>query len=221
MRAIVMTLYMLLLPASTIATTLHLSGDVDLLVLDGKEVSSLLLRGAESIELDNGPHQLVFRIERMVRLPDNNRQLYISPALIANFDSRQTDQVNFSLPALETLQDAQTFTFSPTVKLLDGHAAPIPATLNILAITQAGDDIDYEKAARLYNQTTPPGAALPLSPSTADGSALLFDRSARSNATAAWQSQSLTEQRLKHWFELADPQTRRRFLEWAKRQPSS
>ncbi|ALR76242.1 DUF2057 family protein [[Enterobacter] lignolyticus] len=197
MKAIIMTLYLLLLPAGAIATTLHLSGDVDLLVLDGKEVSSLLLRGAESIELDNGPHQLVFRVERMVRLPDNNRQLYVSPVLIASFDSRQIDQVNFSLPELETLLDAQTFTFVPSVKLLDGNAAPIPAKLSILAITQAGDDIDYEKAARLYNQTNPPPAA------------------------AAWQPQSLTEQRLKHWFELADPQTRHRFLEWAKRQPSS
>ena len=45
------------------ATTLRLSTDVDLLVLDGKKVSSSLLRGSDSIELDNGPHQLVFRVE--------------------------------------------------------------------------------------------------------------------------------------------------------------
>ncbi|MBV8045142.1 DUF2057 family protein [Pluralibacter sp.] len=197
MKAIVMTLYLLLLPMSASATTLHLSDDVDLLLLDGKEVSSLLLRGAESIELDNGPHQLVFRVERMVRLPDDNRQLYVSPALIANFDSRQIDQVNFSLPELETLHDAQTFTLTPSIKLLDGNATLIPAKLSILTTTQAGDNIDYEKATRLYNQTN------------------------QSAATSASQSQSLTEQRLKHWFELADPQTRHRFLEWAKRQPSS
>lgn len=57
---IVTTLIALCLPVSVFATTLRLSTDVDLLVLDGKKVSSSLLRGADSIELDNGPSQLVF-----------------------------------------------------------------------------------------------------------------------------------------------------------------
>ncbi|MGE0963394.1 DUF2057 family protein, partial [Escherichia coli] len=35
------------------------------------------------------------------------------------------------------------------------------------------------------------------------------------------QSQVLTEQRLKYWFKLADPQTRNTFLQWAEKQPSS
>lgn len=51
---IVTTLIALCLPVSVFATTLRLSTDVDLLVLDGKKVSSSLLRGADSIELDNG-----------------------------------------------------------------------------------------------------------------------------------------------------------------------
>ncbi|EAX3820926.1 DUF2057 domain-containing protein, partial [Salmonella enterica] len=35
------------------------------------------------------------------------------------------------------------------------------------------------------------------------------------------QSQTLTEQRLKYWFRLADPQTRHHFLQWAEKQPPS
>ncbi|STQ12848.1 protein YccT [Enterobacter cloacae] len=35
------------------------------------------------------------------------------------------------------------------------------------------------------------------------------------------QSQTLTEQRLKFWFQQADPDTRARFLQWVKQQPSS
>ncbi|MWT90490.1 hypothetical protein GP954_36200, partial [Escherichia coli] len=41
------TLIALCLPVSVFATTLRLSTDVDLLVLDGKKVSSSLLRGAD------------------------------------------------------------------------------------------------------------------------------------------------------------------------------
>lgn len=51
----------LIMPVCVFATTLRLTTDIDLLVLDGKKVSSSLLRGADSIELDNGPHQVVFR----------------------------------------------------------------------------------------------------------------------------------------------------------------
>jgi len=35
------------------------------------------------------------------------------------------------------------------------------------------------------------------------------------------QSQTLTEQRLKYWFQQADAQTRSNFLQWAEKQPPS
>lgn len=56
------TFLALYLPVTVFATTLRLSNEVDLLVLDGKRVSGSLLRGADSIELENGPHQLVLRV---------------------------------------------------------------------------------------------------------------------------------------------------------------
>ena len=70
MKAGTLTLLIALcLPISVSATTLRLSSEVDLLVLDGKKVSSSLLRGADSIELENGPHQLVFRVEKTIQMP--------------------------------------------------------------------------------------------------------------------------------------------------------
>jgi uncharacterized protein YccT (UPF0319 family) len=210
---------LLLMPVSVFATTLRLSGDIDLLVLDGKKVSSLLLRGAESLEVDNGLHQVVFRVEKMIILPDQNRQLYVSPPLIANFNSQLVGQINFSLPKLETLEDTQTFTSRPHVSLLDGNAMPIPVKLDILAITQPGDNIDYEKATEAYNLANKQASSTQFSTPQSDDSTLLSKTNELDNP--AYQSQTLTEQRLKYWFQLADPQTRSRFLEWAKSQPSS
>lgn len=92
------------------ATTLRLSNEVDLLVLDGKKVSSSLLRGAESIELENGPHQLVFRVEKTIRLPGNEERLYISPPLVISFDTQLISQVNFQLPRLENEREASHLT---------------------------------------------------------------------------------------------------------------
>lgn len=88
------------------ATTLRLSTDVDLLVLDGKKVSSSLLRGADSIELDNGPHQLVFRVEKTIHLSNSEERLYISPPLVVSFNTQLINQVNFRLPRLENEREA-------------------------------------------------------------------------------------------------------------------
>ncbi|MEN8469148.1 DUF2057 family protein, partial [Enterobacter cloacae subsp. cloacae] len=92
----------LIMPVCVFATTLRLTTDIDLLVLDGKKVSSSLLRGADSIELDNGPHQLVFRVEKTIRLADDEQQVYISPPLVVSFNTQRISQVNFRLPRLET-----------------------------------------------------------------------------------------------------------------------
>lgn len=42
-----------------VATTLKLSPDIDLLVVDGKKMTGSLLKGADSLELDGGQHQLL------------------------------------------------------------------------------------------------------------------------------------------------------------------
>ncbi|EKR6399041.1 DUF2057 domain-containing protein [Escherichia coli] len=157
---IVTTLIALCLPVSVFATTLRLSTDVDLLVLDGKKVSSSLLRGADSIELDNGPHQLVFRVEKT-----------------------------------------------------------IPVKLDILAITSTAKTIDYEVEVERYNKSAKRASLPQFATMMADDSTLLSGVSELDAIPP--QSQVLTEQRLKYWFKLADPQTRNTFLQWAEKQPSS
>jgi uncharacterized protein YccT (UPF0319 family) len=66
------------------------------------EKVSSLLRGADSIELDNGRHQLVFRVEKTIRLANHEERLYISPPLVISFDTQLVSQVNFHLPRLRT-----------------------------------------------------------------------------------------------------------------------
>ena len=145
MRAgIVTALIALCLPVSVYATSLRLSSDIDLLVLDGKKVSSSLLRGAESIELENGRHQLVFRVEKTIRLSSHEERLYISPPLVISFDTQLVSQVNFHLPRLGNERDAAHFDETPRVELLDGDAMPIPVKLDVMTITSTAKTVDYE-----------------------------------------------------------------------------
>lgn len=216
---IVTTFIALILPATVFATTLRLSSDVDLLVLDGKKVSSSLLRGADSIELDNGPHQLVFRVEKTIRLSSHEERLYISPPLVVSFDTQPISQVNFHLPRLENERETAHFDAAPRLELLDGDAMPIPVKLDILAVTSTGKIIDYELETERYNKASKHASLPQFATMMADDSTLLSGISELDAIPP--QSQTLTEQRLKYWFKQADPQTRTNFLKWAEKQPSS
>ncbi|NIF36737.1 DUF2057 family protein [Enterobacter sp. Tr-810] len=209
----------LVMPVCVFATTLRLSTDIDLLVLDGKKVSSSLLRGADSIELDNGQHQVVFRVEKTIRVANHEQRMYISPPLIVSFNTQRISQVNFNLPRLETEKEAQAFESGPRLELLDGDAMPIPVKLDILALTKTPKGIDYEADTEVYNKAGKRASLPQFATMMADDSTLLSGVSELDVIPP--QSQTLTEQRLKFWFQQADPDTRARFLQWAKQQPSS
>ncbi|MDR7940548.1 curli synthesis inhibitor [Enterobacter soli] len=209
----------LVMPVCVFATTLRLSTDIDLLVLDGKKVSSSLLRGADSIELDNGQHQVVFRVEKTIRVANHEQRMYISPPLIVSFNTQRISQVNFNLPRLETEKEAQAFESGPRLELLDGDAMPIPVKLDILALTKTPKGIDYEADTEIYNKAGKRASLPQFATMMADDSTLLSGVSELDVIPP--QSQTLTEQRLKFWFQQADPDTRAKFLQWAKQQPSS
>lgn len=209
----------LIMPVCVSATTLRLSTDVDLLVLDGKKVSSSLLRGADSIELDNGMHQIVFRVEKNIRLTNHEQRIYISPPLIASFNTRRISLVNFNIPGLETEKESAAFDTSPRIEMLDGDAMPIPVKLDILAVTETPKGIDYENDTERYNKAGKRASVPEFATMMADDSTLLSGVSELDSPPP--QSQTLTEQRLKYWFQQADPDTRSRFLQWVKQQPSS
>ncbi|POT57868.1 hypothetical protein C3432_08010 [Citrobacter amalonaticus] len=215
----VVTLFALCLPVTVFATTLRLSSDIDLLVLDGKKVSSSLLRGADSIELDNGPHQLIFRVEKTIRLSSHEERLYISPPLVISFNTQFINLVNFHLPRLESERETAHFDATPRLELLDGDATPVPVELDILSITSTAKIIDYEAETERYNKAAKRASLPQFATMMADDSALLSGVSELD--TISPLSQTLTEQRLKYWFKQADPQTRNNFLQWAEKQPSS
>lgn len=216
---IVSAVIALVMPVWVFATTLRLSTDIDLLVLDGKKVSSSLLRGADSIELDNGPHQLVFRVEKTIVLANHEQRMYISPPLIVSFNTQRIGQVNIRLPRLESEKESRAFDTSPRVELLDGDSMPIPVELDILALTSSPKGINYEAATDSYNKAGKRASLPQFATLMADDSTLLSGVSELDVIPP--QSQTLTEQRLKFWFQQADPDTRTRFMQWAKQQPSS
>ncbi|MCS3602459.1 uncharacterized protein YccT (UPF0319 family) [Buttiauxella sp. BIGb0471] len=209
---------LLILPPEAWSTTLRLSTDIDLLVLDGKKVSSSLLRGADSLELDNGPHQLVFRVEKNIRTSTREQRLYISPPLVVSFDTKEVSQVNFNLPRLENDKESDEFDHAPHLQLLDGDAAVIPLKIDILPVKATSQGIDYERDTQFYNKAGKTASIKGFATMMADDSELLSKSSELD--TPPRQSETLTEQRLRYWFLQADKPTRERFLQWVKDNPT-
>ncbi|EOU7304711.1 DUF2057 family protein, partial [Citrobacter freundii] len=173
----------------------------------------------ESIELENGRHQLVFRVEKTIRLSSHEERLYISPPLVISFDTQLVSQVNFHLPRLSNERDATHFDDAPRVELLDGDSMPIPVKLDILSITSTAKIVDYEMETERYNKAAKHASLPQFATMMADDSSLLSGVSELDRVPP--QSQTLTEQRLKYWFQQADAQTRSNFLQWAEKQPPS
>lgn len=142
-----------------------------------------------------------------------------SPPLVVSFNTQLINQVNFRLPRLENEREANHFDAAPRLELLDGDATPIPVKLDILAITSTAKTIDYEVEVERYNKSAKRASLPQFATMMADDSTLLSGVSELDAIPP--QSQVLTEQRLKYWFKLADPQTRNTFLQWAEKQPSS
>lgn len=206
----------LMMPALAWGTTLRLSGEIDLLVLDGKRVSSSLLKGADSIEIDNGPHQLVLRVEKNFSAGPPGRYTWISPPLVLSFDSKEIDQVNIVLPHIDTRKEGERFAAMPQIKLVDGLSKPIAARLDKLEIHPDPRGTDYEEETQRYNKagkkaSIPAFADLAIENKTQDLAANGLDRV---------PSETLTEQRLKYWFNQADKSTRAKFLRWARESPA-
>ncbi len=159
------------------------------------------------------------RVEKTIHLSNSEERLYISPPLVVSFNTQLINQVNFRLPRLENEREANHFDAAPRLELLDGDATPIPVKLDILAITSTAKTIDYEVEVERYNKSAKRASLPQFATMMADDSTLLSGVSELDAIPP--QSQVLTEQRLKYWFKLADPQTRNTFLQWAEKQPSS
>ncbi|WP_016257459.1 DUF2057 family protein, partial [Yersinia pestis] len=87
---------------SSVAMTLKLTPEIDLLVVDGKNMSGSLLKGADSLELNSGMHQILFKVIKP--LPTDPLVLYSSPPLIVVFNAHNTRSVAIKLPVINTLR---------------------------------------------------------------------------------------------------------------------
>lgn len=165
------TVFTLLVTTAIQATTLKLSTGIELLVLDGKAISGSLLKVAEGLELEQGQHQIVFRVTKM--LPEevkNDARNFISAPMIATFSS-YSKSVTIQLPAMDNRQDASKFNRLLGFKIINEYGIEVASQRDHLIINKHEEPekvvLDYNQkrgsaSAPRFIQATKEKTALPL-----------------------------------------------------------
>ncbi len=125
------------------ATTLYLDDRLDLLVLDGKKVAPSLLRGAGSLELESGLHQLVVRIES----PQNSSP-QATAAEIITVDTQRIRRLHFTLTP-----GSGTDTSLPQIGLRNEKGHPVDVVRDRLQHAHADIADCMELATLQYNRS--------------------------------------------------------------------
>lgn len=152
---VVAALLSISMPAA--ATTLKLSPDIDLLVVDGKKMTGSLLKGADSLELDGGQHQLLFKVTKTVRAGQHT-QAYASLPLVASFNTQKISQVAIELPRIENDRDAQRFDKTLNYLVVDKDGNTLPFRHDVLHPDSVTFNADLEKVMTDYNRQNRPAS---------------------------------------------------------------
>ncbi|MDX5627334.1 MULTISPECIES: DUF2057 family protein [unclassified Brenneria] len=207
-------LFISVISAPAIAITLKLDQNIDLIVVDGQKVSSTILKGADSLELDNGQHQLLFKVVKDIRTINNVRTTYTSPALIAAFNAQNLASVSFKLPSLETSQERKNFDQQAHYQLIDERQQIIPTRVDILNVTDDELTQKIEEKMSEYNSAKHRASVAQFAAiMTSTNDDLLEDGPVTDKLDAPTASSTLFSI-MQYWFQKADKETQQRFLRW-------
>lgn len=147
LRLVITGITALLMAATAHATTLKLASDIDLLVLDGRKISGSLLKGADGLELEQGQHQVLFRVEKSLKKDAQMATPWTSSPLIVTFTT-QAKAITITLPPLTTVAQGKAFEKHPEFQLLNEHGAVIESQQDRL---MSKSETNYEQVMVMYN----------------------------------------------------------------------
>ncbi|MBG6246595.1 hypothetical protein CS369_21110 [Candidatus Symbiopectobacterium sp. 'North America'] len=192
------------------ATTLKLHQDIELLAVDGQKVSSSLLKDADSLELDNGQHQLLFRVVKIISASGGEKRTYSSPLLLAAFNMRNQDVITIQLPVLDTPKARERFDLDAHYQLVDNHNNPISARLDRLELSNNELTHQLKPILAQYNAANKNASVTAFT--SPKQSAKTWPENNADNAQDSIDPFLI----LKYWFRQADKDTQDRFMKWAK-----
>ncbi|TQI79982.1 hypothetical protein FHU10_5168 [Serratia fonticola] len=208
------------LSVSAAATTLRLSPDIELMVVDGKKMTGSLLKGADSLELDGGQHQLLFKVTKSIHKDPRTQVLYTSAPQIVVFNSQDVSMVTIVLPRIENVRDSLHFDEAMDYKLVDNNGQALVMKNDVLSLKGMSDDSDLEKIIADYNGQNRIASLPALAHLRASTFVAPPGNQVASSKVITLKGENVPEQMLQYWFLRADAETQKRFIHWAGKHPN-
>ncbi|WOT03907.1 YccT family protein [Shewanella youngdeokensis] len=193
--------------AALASVKLTLPANSELILLNGKEVST-----SKAISLTNGEHQLALRYFGRYRQHGETVE-YHSEIIILTFSAEDT-QLNINSPIIRTRQAAEAFDRAPIIAITDPKLNKIAFKQDYLIKDGMQIGRDYEKEIALYNQsqqitTLEANAFQKQTLESYISNNIIQKEEIQSQQTESHQLK--VSQMLDFWYKQASPETRKAF----------
>lgn len=194
------------------------SSNVDFLAIDGQKASKNILKDTRSFTInDNNTHQVVVRVSEVVR-NGSDRSLFESDPIIVTFKGTQED-IQISAPRIENERDVTQFKNNPQITVKTASGAVVESKQDILKQEGFLPGVNLIENLSEYNASGAVAAVSGLATASMPATfATVGSNGKVSKGKITVQGENAAEQMLQYWFQQADAETQKRFLNWAKNQ---
>ncbi|RRN04717.1 DUF2057 domain-containing protein [Bibersteinia trehalosi] len=201
------------LSASTLGLTATLtsSSNISFLAFDGQKVK----KNTPSLQVnENQTHQAVVEVTSIYS-SGSDESFYESSPIIVTFKG-SNENIVIAAPNLTTKNDVAKFQQSPVLKVSTASGKQIESQQDILKGEGFMPNANIVDNIAAYNAAENKAAVKGLA-ATAMPIAIASNGKATKGKVMV-QGENIAEQQLQYWFQQADKETQKRFLDWAKKQ---
>lgn len=201
---------------SAVAADINTSSNVTLLAFDGQKISKGLFQKDKSINASNNAvHQVVVKVEEIVRV-GSDRRLYESSPIVVKF---QTGDENVMIKAdnLGTNEAAKRFDRDPKVSVVTQSGQVLESDQELLEQDGLFPSRNLQENLSTYNSSGKKAAVVGFATTNMPVMAGMAGVGKAQKGKVTVQGENVAEQQLQYWFQQADAETQKRFLNWAQK----
>ncbi|MCK3655351.1 hypothetical protein A4G19_06165 [Pasteurellaceae bacterium Macca] len=208
---IALTLGAFLVSASALAGSISSSSNISVLAFDGHKVK----KNATLQINDNAKHQVVVEVSSIYQSGSDSAYFESSP-IIVTFEGSQED-IKILAPELRQSSAVEKFKQSPTFTLQTASGKTLDYQWDYLKGEGFMPNANIVDNLSRYNASEGKAAVKTLA---AMPMVMTIPTSAgkATKGKVMVQGENIAEQQLQYWFQQADKETQKRFLDWAKKQ---
>lgn len=191
------------------AGTLTLSENINVLAFDGQKVK----KNATLQVSDNQQHQMVVEVSSLYQSGSDKSFFESQPIVISFAGSNENLQLN--APNLQTELEVSRFKKSPAFEIKTASGKSIDYRQDYLKGEGFMPNAHITDNLARYNAGEGKATVKSLAPTT---SVVVPLNQNATKGKVTVQGENIAEQQLQYWFQQADKETQKRFLNWAKKQ---